>query len=418
MRMSGAANAAQVDLGLVDLTDPVLYGDGEPHAVFAALRGLEHLHWQAVGDSGFWSAARHADVATVLGDHETFTSEGGTLLGILGREDPASRNQMAVTDPPRHRYLRQPIGRPLRTRAMAEHAAILRKEIRALLVPAVDGETVDFAHAMMSLSTAVAGLVMGLSRADWPELTVLATTAIAPDDPDFALPGGREATLAHAHRQLFAYFEDVVADRRRSGGSGTDLISVLLSIRMEDGEPLSPGAIVANCYSLLMGASVTSPHVPSSLLLELIRTGGFGAWAGDDRRLEQGLEESLRWASPANHFMRYAMRDVEVSGTKIRFGEAVVAWIGSADRDELVFAEPHSLSIDRWPNPHLAFGAGPHYCVGHHAARQTLRILYEEMGATFEDVELAGPARHLSSNFVAGIKALPVRAAARRCIRG
>jgi cytochrome P450 len=167
-----------------------------------------------------------------------------------------------------------------------------------------------------------------------------------------------------------------------------------------------------------MGASVTSPHVPSSTLLRLIETGRYPDWATDQRRLKDGIEESLRWASPANHFMRYATRDIVLSRSKIRAGEAVVVWIGSANRDERIFSDPYRFAIDRTPNPHLAFGAGPHYCVGHHAARQMLRLLFEEIGRAFEDFETVGPVRHLCSNFVAGIKELPVRATARPSARG
>jgi cytochrome P450 len=416
--MAGPVSSTRVDLGGIDLIDPFLFGDGEPHPIFAALRALHELHWQPVGELGFWSVARHADATAVLSDTDAFTSERGTLIGLLGSDDPASGGQMAVTDPPRHALLRRPIGQPLRARAVEGHLDRLRRQVRTLLAPLVDGETLNFARAMMELSTSVAGLVMGLPESDWPRLTTLATTAIAPDDPDFAAPGGREATLALAHRELFAYFLDLVTDRRRRGADGTDLVSVLMSIRMEDGQPMPTGVILANCYSLLMGASVTSPHVPISTLLHLIETGGYPDWATDERRLADGVEESLRWSSPANHFMRYATRDVKLSGSKICTGDAVVVWIGSANRDERVFNDPYRFTIARTPNPHIAFGAGPHYCVGHHAARQTLRLLFEEMGSTFEDFEAVAPARHLCSNFVAGIKEFRVRAATRPTARG
>src|SRR5262249_29208086 len=159
------------------------------------------------------------------------------------------------------------------------HAERLTEQIRRLLAPLRDGATINFARAMMELSTAVAGMVLGLPEDDWPRLTTLATTAIAPDDPDFAAPGGRDATLQVAQRELFAYFLDQVADRRRRGIDGTDLVSVLMSIEMEAGRPMPTGAVLANCYSLLMGASVTSPHVPNSTLLHLIDTGSYADWA-------------------------------------------------------------------------------------------------------------------------------------------
>lgn len=403
-------DAEAVDLDAVDLTDPRLYRRGTPHHVFAALRRERPVRWQETeGGSGFWSVTQHADCTAVLADAQTFTSENGTLVSMLDRFDPASRSQMAVTDPPRHTALRVPISGPLRQKAMAAHAEALRAEIRRLLAPAAEGEELDFAAAMMSLSTAVAGLVMGLPAADWPELTRLATTAIAPDDPEYALPQGREATLHAAHWELFAYFHEQ-AQQRRGGGGGDDLISVLDGIEL-DGERLSIGDIVANCYSLLMGASVTSPHVPSSTVLELVGSGRYPAWARRDALAGSAIEEALRWSSPANHFMRCATRDAEIGGVKVAAGQAVVVWIGSANRDESVFPDAFRYDPGRRPNNHLAFGAGPHYCVGHHAARQTLRLLFAELTATFADLEIVGPVVHLESNFVAGIKHLRVRGA-------
>lgn len=413
MRMTTTAEPADVDLTRVDLADPDLYGYGEPHAVFDALRRHDPVHWQPPGDGpGFWSVTRHDDAVAVLTDPQTFTSERGTLVGMAGRDDPASGRQMAVTDPPRHSLLRRAQGRPIRKRAMAAYEDRMREEARTLLAPLAAGEVMDFAAAMMSLSTAVAGLVMGLPEEDWPELTYLVTMAIAPDDPDYAQPGGREATLEHAHRELFAYFHDKSTERQARPGS--DMISVLHTIRLEDGRPLTTGDVVANCYSMLMGASVTSPHVPSSTLLELIEHGRYAEWAAHPRLFDRGVEESLRWSSPANHFMRCATRDVELRGRTIRAGEAVVVWMGAANRDPEVFPDPYRFDPGRTPNPHVAFGAGPHYCVGHHAARQMLGILFRELTDSVADLTAEVPAEHLCSNFVAGIKHFTMRGLPRR----
>jgi cytochrome P450 len=111
--------------------------------------------------------------------------------------------------------------------------------------------------------------------------------------------------------------------------------------------------------------------------------------------------------------MRYATRDLELHGVPIAAGDAVVVWLGSANRDEDVFAAPFRFDIRRAPNRHLAFGSGPHYCIGHGVARLTLRILFDELFRSFAGVELAGTVEHVRSNFVAGIKHLPLRLRAR-----
>jgi cytochrome P450 len=251
---------------------------------------------------------------------------------------------------------------------------------------------------------------MGLPSADWSYLTGLTTSAIAPDDPEYMIPRGPEATLVRAHRELFAYFQDVVHERQNKPGD--DLISFLMSIEL-GGRRISLGEIMSNCYSLLLGANVTTPHVPSAAMATQADTGVFEDWAAHPELIVGGTEEALRWASPANHFMRYAKQDVRMRDVDIRAGDAVVVWLGSANRDEEVFNDPFRFDIRRKPNRHVAFGIGPHHCVGHTVAKVTLRLLFAELLSRYCDFQVVGPAHRLRSNFVAGYKHLPVAATRR-----
>jgi cytochrome P450 len=122
------------------------------------------------------------------------------------------------------------------------------------------------------------------------------------------------------------------------------------------------------------------------------------------------IEEALRWSSPTTHFLRHARRDVTLHGTLIRAGDPVAAWIASANRDEEIFDEPYRFDPGRRPNQHIAFGVGPHRCVGRQLARLILRETFDELIATVESFELAGPPVHLASNLIAGVVELPVRA--------
>jgi cytochrome P450 len=173
---------------------------------------------------------------------------------------------------------------------------------------------------------------------------------------------------------------------------------------------MSPGEIVSNCYSLLLGANVTTPHGPNFVLAEFIETDLLADWAAHPEADAAGMEESLRWSSPVNHLLRYATRDVVVHDTPIAAGDAVVVWPGSANRDEAAFPDAARFSIRRRPNKHLAFGIGPHYCIGHSVARIGLKILYDEMLAWFEEFRPAGPAERLRSTFVSGYKHVPITA--------
>lgn len=412
MRLTRPTGQEPVDLKTVDLVDPAVHGLGDPHAIWHAMRQREPVHWQEVdGDLGYWSTTLYDDVARVLRDHTTFTSEHGTLLNLLGKKDPASRQQLPATDPPRHTQMRSPVQRALNGRILERHRVLIRDEVKFLFADIVDGEPFDFAAMTAKLPMAVTGTLMGLDRADWPQLTYLTSQAIAPDDPEYVMPEGSRVTLQRAHRQLFATFEDSVA-RRRSDGDG-DLIDVLRTMDVEDGRKLRPGEIVSNCYSLLLGANVTTPHVPNAVMPELMKDGRYADWAAHPELLLSGINEALRWSSPASHFMRYAKHDVQLSGVTVRRGEPVVAWLGSANRDSGVFPDPYTFDVRRNPTRHLAFGVGPHYCVGHAVARITLQEFFLELFEQFESFEPAGEAEHLHSNFIAGLKHLPLVATRR-----
>ncbi|MEV7996192.1 cytochrome P450 [Streptomyces sp. NPDC086077] len=394
-----------LDLRTIDIADPALYSDGEPHAVWQALRERAPVHWQTSGETGFWSITRHRDVATVLRDHSTFTSERGTLLHSLGHDDPAGGRQLSLTDPPCHHALRMPLQRALGARPVEDRLPDIRDRVREMLAPGLSGEPFDLAQAMAELPIVVFGTQMQLPQEDWPYLSRLAHMAVAPDDDDYRLPQGAEVTMRRAHREIYAYFNDVTRSRQRD--LGEDLLSLLLTMG-KDTARLDVATVMANCYLLLIGATVTVSHVPTATIAKLIESGQYEAWRARPDLLNSGIEEALRWASSASHVMRHATRDVDLGGVRIRAGDAVVTWLGSANRDAEVFEEPYEFRIDRTPNRHLTFGNGVHFCVGFGVARSTLRIVFEELFAHFSSFELAGDVVHVRSNLVAGMSRFPV----------
>jgi cholest-4-en-3-one 26-monooxygenase len=124
--------------------------------------------------------------------------------------------------------------------------------------------------------------------------------------------------------------------------------------------------------------------------------------------ISQAVEETLRWVTPVNHFRRTVTRDLEVRGVPMKENDKVVIFYCSANRDEDVFTDPFKFDITRNPNPHLAFGVGEHFCMGASLARLEMRILFEQLIARMEDIELAGEVRKLRSNFINGIKTMPI----------
>jgi cytochrome P450 len=406
------APGCPVHFGSADLVDPTLYSNGGAHDVWRELRAKDGLHWQQVdADRGFWSVVTYAEADMVLRDTAVFTSERGTLLDLLGTDDPAGGAQLAVTDPPRHTQRQARLKRALTNKAVDRHSDLIRPLVLELLQPLGDGGVFDFGQAMLAMPMWVTGTMMGLPRSDWDWLTRITTMCIAADDPEYQESGGKEATLNRAHLELFGYFQDIITDRSRN--LGDDLLSVLISTTFE-GRSMSPGEVISNCYSLLLGANVTTPHAPTFVMAEFIGTDVLTDWAAHPEANESAYAEALRWASPVNHVMRYATADTVVRGTPVAAGDALVVWLGAANRDEEVFEDADTFDIFRRPNKHLAFGIGPHYCVGHSVARVTLGILFQELLSRYEDFRPAGRPERLISNFASGYKHVPITARTRR----
>jgi cytochrome P450 len=271
--------------------------------------------------------------------------------------------------------------------------------------PARDGGTWDAAQAFSRLPMTIAAVLMGLPAADVDPLLRLAFASLAPMDPAYNAGSGKAAAM-FAHYDIIAYFRERIGERRKNVSD--DLISHLLTIEIA-GSRLTDEELLFNCLSLLLGAVVTTSQAISATLIEVAaRPGGEARWP-QDVPVELVAEEALRWSSPVTHFMRRARHDVEMHDTKIRAGDAVTAWIASANRDEAVFASPYTLDLGRSPNHHVAFGHGPHRCLGSNLARLMIREALAELIACVESFELAGAPRHLASNEIAGVTSLPLR---------
>jgi cytochrome P450 len=409
--VASSPESAGIDLSTIDLFDARLHGEGDPHAIWAAMRRKAPVHHQRLADGrAFRSVTRYKEVAEVLRDHTRFTSRNGTLLSILGQADPAGDKMLAASDPPIHTAMREPLTKVLSFAALQSRRPRIRRIVHRLLAALLDGGTWDIGKSAQAFPMAFMGGLMGLPESDWAELARLSAAAVAPDDPAYRESGSHGAAVA-AHHQLFSYFSGRVG-RRADHDDG--LLGFLSRMRVA-GRPMRHDEIVYNCYSLLLGANVTTPQTAAGTVLALTRNPGeLRRLAADPALVDSGVEEGLRWVSPASHFMRHVVADTELAGVRLKKGEAVVAWIGSANRDEAVFADPYRFDVGRSPNRHLAFGFGPHYCIGAPLARMALRLFLEEFVNAVESVEVAGPVVRLHSNFVAGFTSVPVRARLRQ----
>jgi cytochrome P450 len=234
--------------------------------------------------------------------------------------------------------------------------------------------------------------------------------AAAPDDPAFQVRDAH-ATLAIAHHSLLDYFTQQMRARDAAGAAGDDLLSYLMGMRAGDA-PLTREEVVVNCYSVLLGANATTPHVIAGTVLALAAGDGWfrpADLAADPAAVVALVEEGLRWTSPAMSFLRHAVHDVDIGGATVPAGDPVAVWVASANRDDAVFQRADQFDPGRATNPHIAFGSGPHYCLGAALARLTLRVFFTELLGLGGELHLAGPPTYLRSTFVAGFARLPVR---------
>lgn len=259
------ADEERVPLDAVDLFDASRFSAGSQHPTWHTLRAEAPL-WRQRSDDGteFCSVTRYEDVLTVLKDHRRLSSAHGTILAVLGGDSAAGRT-INLMDRPGHAAIRgatMPLLSPPTVHRLSE---LIRDRVRAILAPCRDGGVVDLAPLMAHLPMAAVGDLIGVPENEWPDVVDRAMAGVAPLDPLYA-DETDDLTLRTAHFELFAMFRDIVRDRMRSPRH--DIVSVLLEC-VVDGRKLSIEDVVLNCYSLVMGASTTTPHVASHLLLAL-----------------------------------------------------------------------------------------------------------------------------------------------------
>ncbi|WP_067897156.1 cytochrome P450 [Actinomadura chibensis] len=407
----------------VDLADLDNFMDGEtPWRMFAELRRAAPVHWNPEPDGrGFWSLTRHADIVAADRDAATFTSERFVNLEEVDERQAEIRRSMLEMDGPRHLALRRLLSREFTPRAVAGYATFLRGLTARTLDAALTADAFDFvAEIAADFPINVLARMLDVPDGDTRKLIDWGNRIIANTDPDYAdvLLHSAESELyrdlpfrSPASLEVFEYGRELAA--RRRGGAGTDLISRLVNQPPADGVPLSERDFDNYFLLLVVAGNETTRHAITHAMRALIDHPDQAERLRDDPGLMPGaVEEFLRWASPVYHFRRTATRDTVMGGARIREGDKVVLWFASGNRDENVFADPDRFDVTRSPNDHIAFGkGGPHYCLGAALARLEMRIMFEELLPRLADIRLAGEPRRVRSNFVNGIKEMPVTVA-------
>ena len=404
-----------------DILDPEVYVRGVPHATFTRLRDEEPVSWWPESDGpGLWAVTRYDDVVAVSRQSQVYSSAQGIRIEDMRPDELAARRTMMELDPPAHTTLRRLVQPPFSFREVASYEQALRLMARALVGDLRRHTTFDFVDVLArQLPMRVLGKLLGVPDADGPWLVSRGDALIGNTDPEFTdTPVGVADTEAYrlmpfrspVSLELFAYAAEQARQRREHPAD--DVISLLLRPTRE-GAPLTDDEF-KNFFTLLVAAGndTTRYSIAAGMLALLERPAELARLRDEPRLLATAVEEMLRWSTVTMHFRRTAVRDTELDGTAIRAGDKVLIWFIAGDFDDRRFPRPFEFDLGRTPNDHLAFGLkSPHKCLGEHLARLEIRVLFEELLPALADIRLAGPVARLRSNFIAGIKRLPVAVA-------
>lgn len=405
----------------INLSDLDLFANGAPWNAFAELRKNEPVHWsdEDAPGSGFWSLLGYQDIVRVLRDPETFTSERFTNLEEVDKEQEDARRSLLETDGTRHRALRRLLQGQFTPPAVAKYESFLRGITATTLDNAFAKGTFDFVEDVAAdFPINVLVRLLDVPVEDTHKLIDWGNRMVGFDDPEHADvlisdPESEKYRLvpfrSPAALEVFEYGDALARERR--GGNGTDLVSVLINSEPSDGVPLSERDFHTNFLLLVVAGNETTRHTITHTMRNLIENPEQLALLQENPdMIPWAVEEFLRYASPVYHFRRTATKDAVINGKAIKEGQKVVTWFASGNRDESIFQNPDKFDVSRQSNEHMTFGrGGPHMCLGNALARIELRVMFEDLISRVDKVELAGDIDYLRSNFVHGIKRMPVR---------
>ncbi|MEU9833046.1 cytochrome P450 [Streptosporangium sp. NPDC048047] len=395
----------------INLVDQDLYArEGAPHDQFAWLRANDPVHRHGGGDPGwpdFWAVTRHADVVQVSRRPDLFSSSRKLALFDEMPEEQREfqRLMMLNQDPPEHTRRRSLVNRGFTPRVIGALEQHIRDICHALVDEAKGRPSVDFVRDIAApLPLYVICELLGAPVEDRDKLFSWSNQMIGAEDPDYAADPaeGRDAAA-----EVYAYANRLAAERREDPRD--DIITRLLRPD-DDGEVLDENEFDLFVLLLVVAGNETTRNAASGGMLALFEhPEQWRRLVADPSLAGTAADEIVRWVSPVNLFRRTATADTVIGEQEVREGDKVVVFYTSANRDEDVFADPGTFDIGRTPNPHIGFGGGgAHFCLGNHLAKLELRVLFEVLAERLPNLAQAGPARRLRSNFINGIKDLPV----------
>ncbi|GAA3838573.1 cytochrome P450 [Sphaerisporangium flaviroseum] len=407
----------------LDVFDPNVYTQGIPHEMYRRLRDEHPVHWQEEHEvdgwpagPGFWAVTRYADVVRVLRTPTEYSSSIGATQ--IRDPDPADlpfiRQMMLNLDPPEHGRLRRVISGVFTPRRVERFMAGVERRARLLVDQIAERGECDLPvdvtddYPIQNLAD-----LLGIPPGDRDLILGWTNRVVGYQDPDHAtvVRGGdggpvnprSPAMLA----DMFEYAQTLAAHKRRDPAD--DVLTALATAEVDGRRLTAPELSMFFFLLVIAGNDTVRSALPGGMIALLDHPEQHHRLLDHPGLLDSAIEEMLRWHPPVLSFRRTAVRDTVLAGRPIAAGDKVVVFHGAANYDERHFPEPMRFDIARRPNDHVSFGDGPHVCLGAHFARMQLRAFYREILWRLPDIELAGPPARLVSNFIAGVKHLPIR---------
>ena len=395
-----------------DLTAPETYLGGLPRDTFKYLRAEQPVYWHEdpAQQRGFWVISRHQDLDFISKNPLLFSSEAETCF--LHEQDPEMlammRLQLINMDPPKHIKYRRLVRNAFTPKAVDSYEQRFREIARDILDRAVTGGRCEFVEEVAAELPLIAICeLMGVPLDQRGRLFELTNIMIGMDDPELSTTQ-EEGTMAMM--EMFMMAQELAAQQRTAPRD--DIVNVLLNGTVED-EPLTDEEFCYFFLLLIVAGNETTRTVTSHGMRLLIEHGQYQQLADNPGLLEGAIEEFLRYNPAVIAFRRTATEDVEVGGQLIRKGDKIQMYYGSASADEAIFSDSDTFDITRAQreevrNNHRAFGIGEHFCLGSHLARLELKVIFEEILRRIRNPRLDGEIAWLRSNFINGIKSMPI----------
>lgn len=408
------------DDGFADLTSHDTFVSGSPFNTFARMRRDDPLAWTTWdGGKGFWSVTRYSDILEMNRNTKVFSSAQGIRMEDQSYEEYLARRTFQETDPPEHMQMRIKLAKAFSKGVIAQFEEDLRAISTDILDEVLQNESFDATKTIArELPMRMLGRILGTPDEDLPWLVEKGDALIANTDPDFTAHVMDKMSTdefrmmpfnSPAGAELYAYAKDLMEKKNASGE--TDGILHLILQPSPDGSVISETEF-RNFFCLLVAAGndTTRYSISAGMQAMCHQPELLGQMKESGAIWDTMADEVIRWATPALYFRRTATQDHEMHGKTIREGDKVLYWFASGNRDESYFTDPMRVDLMRNPNKHLAFGlGGPHLCLGMWLARLEVTVLFQELSKRISHIEADGDQKFLRSNFVGGIKSLPVR---------